>query len=226
MTEYIRTQLSDRPDLIAKVVPDYPPYGKRLLLDNGWYQALRRDNVRLVSDAIQRMTADGLTTAAGHDQVDVIVFATGFDANQVLWPIKITGQDSTNVRQRLDERPEAYRGMAIKDCPNLFVTPGPNGTPGHGGSGIFFAECQIDYILGCLRAMCDHGWRKLEVRGAAVQAYIDETSRELEHYVWSMPGISNWFRGSRDRVTAIVPKRLIDMWQEGKQPDLSAYITG
>src|SRR5256885_11240952 len=75
LTEYIKAQLGDRPELVEKGLPAYPPYGKRMLLDNGWYQALRRDDVRLITEPIERITADGITTSAGHDQVDVIVFA-------------------------------------------------------------------------------------------------------------------------------------------------------
>jgi 4-hydroxyacetophenone monooxygenase len=226
LTEYIKMQLGDRPELIEKVLPTYPPYGKRLLLDNGWYQALLRDDVRLITEPIQRITADGITTSAGHEKVDVVVFASGFDTGLVLWPIQVTGRGGVNVRKQLDERLEAYQGTAIEHCPNLFITPGPNGTPGHGGSGIFFAECQVGYIIECLRAMFDHKWKRIEVRGEAVRAFVDEVSAELKHYVWSLPGISNWFRGTRDRVTAIIPKRLIDLWQEGKAPKMNDYIGG
>lgn len=226
LTEYVKMQLGNRPELIAKVLPSYPPYGKRMLLDNGWYQALLRDDVRLISEPIQRITADGVTTSAGHEKVDVIVFATGFDTGRVLWPIQVTGRGGVNVREQLDERLEAYQGVAIEHCPNLFITPGPNGTPGHGGSGIFFAECQVGYIIECLRAMFDRKWKRMEVRGEAVREFIDEVSAELEHYVWSLPGISNWFRGSRNRVTTLIPKRLVDLWQESKTPKLNDYIGG
>ena len=136
----------------------------------------------------------------------------------------LTGRNGVDVRTQLDERLETYQGMALAHCPNLFISPGPNGTPGHGGSGIFFAECQVGYIVECLRAMFEHKWARLEVREEAVRAFVDEVSAELEHYVWSLPGISNWFRGSRDRVTAIIPKRLIDLWQESKAPKLDDYI--
>lgn len=224
LTEYVKMQLGDRPELIEKVLPKYPPYGKRMLLDNGWYQALLRDDVRLITEPIERITTDGITTSAGHDQVDVIVFASGFDTGKVLWPIQITGCNGVDVRKQLDAKLETYQGMALEHCPNLFITPGPNGTPGHGGSGIFFAECQIGYIVECLRAMFDRHWTRMEVRGEAVRTFVDEVSAELEHYVWSLPGISNWFRGSRDRVTALIPKRLIDLWQEGKAPKLDDYI--
>ena len=224
MTEYIKAQIGDKPDLVEKVLPKYPPYGKRLLLDNGWYQALRRDDVQLIATPIERITADGITTGDGHEKVDVIVYASGFDTGRVMWPIQITGRGGVDVRKALDERLETYQGMALEHCPNLFITPGPNGTPGHGGSGIFFAECQIGYIVECLRAMFEHNWSRMEVRGEAVRTFVDDVSAELEHYVWSRPGISNWFRGTRDRVTALVPKRLVDLWQESKTPKIDDYM--
>ena len=83
----------------------------------GGTRRLLRDDVRLITAPIERITADGITTSEGHEQVDVIVFATGFDANQVLWPIQVTGRGGVNVRKRLDEQPEAYLGMAIEHCP-------------------------------------------------------------------------------------------------------------
>ena len=72
--------------------------------------------------------------------------------------------------------------------------------------------------------MFARNWTRMEVRGEAVRTFVDEVTAELEHYVWSLPGISNWFRGSRDRVTALIPKRLIDLWQEGKAPKLDDYV--
>lgn len=224
MTEYIKAQIGDKPDLFEKVLPKYPPYGKRLLLDNGWYQALRRDNVHLTAAPIERITGNGIITADGYEEVDVIVYASGFDTGRVMWPIQITGRDGVDIREALDERLETYQGMALEHCPNLFITPGPNGTPGHGGSGIFFAECQIGYIVECLRAMFDRDWSRMEVRGDAVRRFVDGVSAELENYVWSRPGISNWFRGTRDRVTALVPKRLVDLWQESKAPKIDDYM--
>ncbi len=50
--EYLESQVGDRPELFDKVVPNFPPYGKRMIVDNGWYQALRRDNVRLETSPI------------------------------------------------------------------------------------------------------------------------------------------------------------------------------
>lgn len=223
LTEYIESQLAERPELIDQVVPDYPPYAKRMVVDNGWFATLLRDDVHLVTAPITRITPTGIETAVGHDEVDVIVFATGFHTNRPLWPIQITGTDGVDVRERLDHTPEAYKGMAIESCPNLLMTYGPHGTPAHGGSGMFFAEIAVSYITECLRAMFDRGWSRLEVRPEAVRAYSTQMADELEQFVFSTPGVTNWFRGERDKVTAVVPRRLVELWEESKAPDLGAY---
>ena len=90
MTSYIESQLDGRPDLIEKVVPDYPAMGKRILQDNGWYRTLLRDNVELVNERIVRITPAGVLTDDGTEHpVDVLVLATGFHPNKFLWPMEI-----------------------------------------------------------------------------------------------------------------------------------------
>jgi 4-hydroxyacetophenone monooxygenase len=223
LTEYIESQLADRADLVDKVVPDYPPYAKRMVVDNGWYQALRRDNVRLVTAPIKRITPSGIETTGGHEDVDIIAFATGFYTNRVLTPIQIYGRNGVDVRKRLDDNPEAYNGMALADCPNLFLTYGPHGVPAHGGNGMLFAEMAVGYITECLRAMFDNGWKRLEVRPEVVRDYSDRMDAEVEHYVYSVPGVTSWFRGDRDKATQVVARKLVDLWHESKAPDISAY---
>ena len=127
LTEYIESQIGDRPDLMAKCVPDFPPYGKRLIVDNGWYQALRRDNVRLETTPIVGITATGVTTRAGHDELDVLVFATGFQADKILWPIHVTGRGGIDVTAATAAEPEAYLGIAAADartCSSLLALTG------------------------------------------------------------------------------------------------------
>lgn len=213
---YIASQLGDRPDLMEIVTPDYPPYGKRMLLDNGWYAALKRDNVSITNTPIVRITEDGVETKDGLEKVDLIAYCTGYHAGKIMWPIQITGRNGADIRKRLDDDPEAYLGTAMADAPNFLISSGPNSVPGHGGSFIFFSECQVNYMTEFLRTLFDNHWSRLEVREAALRKFVDETAKDLETYVWSQPGISNWFKGGHDRVTAIVPKRLIDVWQDSK----------
>lgn len=90
LTRYIQEELAGRDDLLKKSLPTYPPFGKRMLIDNGWYAALRKDGVELVTDGVASIAANGVTTTAGdHVDLDVIVYATGFEAKKMLAPMDI-----------------------------------------------------------------------------------------------------------------------------------------
>jgi len=81
----MRDKLASRPDLIEKVTPSYPPLAKRIILDNGWFDALLLDTVDLVDDGIERVERDAIITTRGKRvNVDAIVLATGFRVNEFL----------------------------------------------------------------------------------------------------------------------------------------------
>ena len=83
---HLENQYVDRPDLLAKVVPDYPPYAKRMLRDNGvWARAMKQDHVELITDGIAEITEKGIRTVDGVERdVDVIIYGTGFEASNFL----------------------------------------------------------------------------------------------------------------------------------------------
>lgn len=223
LTEYLHSELADREDLISKTLPDYPVFAKRMVIDNGWFEALRRDNVSLITAPITSIDKTGIATSEGHQDVDVIILATGFQADQVMGGIDIVGDNGANVRKRLDDAPEAYLGMAVEDCPNFFVLPGPNGIPGHGGSAVFYAECQVGYLVEVIRYALEHGHRTFRVRREAVDDFVQETVRLLDEMVWANSNVTNWYQGTRDRVTAISPRRIVDLWETTRVVDPSAY---
>ena len=113
------------------MLPDYPPFGKRILLDNGWYAALRRDDVSLVTDPITSVTANAVNGV----ELDVLVCATGFDVVRFLAPIDIRGRGGAVLREVWDdEDARAYLGTTVPGFPNLLMVYGPNTQAGHGGS--------------------------------------------------------------------------------------------
>jgi 4-hydroxyacetophenone monooxygenase len=224
MTEYIGEQLAGREDLIPKVLPDFPPYAKRMIIDNGWYEAIRRSDVRLVTEPICEITPKGIRTETGEEAVDLIVYATGFYTNHVLSPIAITGRAGVDVRARLDAEPEAYLGIALQDCPNLFLMSGPNGVFVHGGAGTLLAEIQSTYIVECLRHMVGKGWAELEIRPSALREFVADAAAENAKYVWSTSGVTNWYAGSpAGGASVALPWTILKFWNEAKAPDLSHY---
>jgi 4-hydroxyacetophenone monooxygenase len=162
-TEWITSQVGDDAELLARVVPDYPATGKRTLQDNGsWLRTLTRDNVELVRTGIDRIESDAVVTDDGtRYPVDVIVYATGFQANKMLWPMTIRGRGGEILSERWGERPSAYLGITVPGYPNFFCMYGPGTNLAHGGSLIFHSECQMRYITECLELLINGGHRSM-----------------------------------------------------------------
>lgn len=224
-TQYIESQVGDDPELLAKVVPDYPPFGKRLLQDNGsWLNTLKRENVELVAQAVTRITPDSVVSEDGTDYpVDVVIFATGFRANDFLWPMEIVGRSGATLRETWGDDPAAYLGITIPDHPNLFCLYGPATNLAHAGSIIFHSECQVRYIMGCIKVMLEQDLASLECKRTVHDAYQDRLDAALSKMVWSHPGMSSWYKNDAGRVTTTSPWRLVDYWSWTREPDLADF---
>lgn len=226
MVRHIEREVGERKDLLPKVVPNYPPYGKRILIDNHWYRMLKRPNVDLVTDHIDHVEADAIVTKDGRKHpADVIVLATGFQAGRMLWPMEIRGRGGRNLREVWGEDdPRAYLGVTVPEFPNLFIMYGPNTNLGHGGSAIFHAECQIRYIMDLFHHMLDQNLSSIEVRAEAHDDYNARVDAAHERMVWTHGGMSNWYKNKKGRVIANSPWRLVDYWKMTAQADMKDYI--
>jgi 4-hydroxyacetophenone monooxygenase len=224
-TQYIVDQVKDRPDLLAKVLPDYPPFGKRMLLDNGWFEAIKRDNVDLVAAAVDELTGNAVITADGQEyEVDILIFATGFETLRMLAPMDIRGRSNRTLRDIWgDDDASAYLGITIPEFPNLFCLYGPTTNLGHGGSVIFMIECQVRYIIQLLNAMVRSGIRAIEPRQDVHDAHRRRTDEAHERMIWSHPGMDNWYRNADGRVVTNTPWSLADYWAMTRKPELSDY---
>jgi 4-hydroxyacetophenone monooxygenase len=225
LTAYLLEQLDGRPDLVAKCLPDYPPYGKRILIDNGWYATLRRDDVELVTHAVDHVDGPDVVDASGRrHRADAIVLATGFEPGRMLSPMDIRGRSGTPLQSVWgDDDPRAHLGITVPDYPNLFVLTGPNTGLAHGGSLIFVSECQVRYVTLVLREMIERGLAEVEVRREVHDAYNARVDAEHAELVWTHPGMRNWYRNDRGRVFAPMPWRLVDYWRMTRDPDLADY---
>ncbi|HLG85404.1 MAG TPA: NAD(P)-binding domain-containing protein [Bradyrhizobium sp.] len=225
LTDFIRAELKDRPDLIEKCVPTYPPYGKRILLDNGWFRTLTRPNVELVSDRIDRFTRDGIRTVDGKERpFDIIVVATGFKVTEMAARLNITGRRGRTLRDKwANDNPTAYLGLTVPDFPNLFCMLGPNSGPAHGGSVIFQSECQSRYISACLVEMMERGIAAIDVRQDVHDDYVRKVDVEHEAMIWTHPGMSTYYRNRSGRVFSAMPWRFVDYWAMTHDADLSRY---
>ena len=228
MTDHIVRELEGREDLIAKCLPDYPPYGKRILLDNGWYRTLLQPRVELVTDAIARFEADAVITADGTRRpCDVIVFATGFEVTQMAARLDVVGRNGRRLADEwADDDPRAYLGISVSGFPNFFCLQGPNTGLGHGGSAIFQSECQSRHITSCLAEMAARGARSIEVIRDAHDADVAAVDAAHERMIWTHPGMSTYYRNHHGRVVTVMPWSLLDYWTRTHDVDPQAYEFG
>jgi 4-hydroxyacetophenone monooxygenase len=223
MTEHMREQLGDAPELFEKVLPDYPPLGKRILQDNGWYRTLTRENVDLVTEPIEEITADAVVTRDGSKHpIDVLVLATGFHASRFLWPIEFRGRGGVMLHELWGDDPRAHLGITIPGFPNLFCLYGPNTNPVV-GSVIFMLECQVRYVMGCVREMLEGNIASMECRQDVHDEYNERVDAEHEKMVWRHPRVHSYYNNDKGRVVTNAPWRLLDYWKMTKSPDLGDF---
>ena len=202
----MREQLGGDEDLLAKVTPAFPPYGKRMLRDGGFLKILTRDNVDLVTGPIQKITATGLVDKDGVEHpADMIVLATGYRAQCPLYPIEVIGTNGSIRDHWGEDDPRAHLGITVPDFPNLFMIYGPNTNLGHGGSALFHSECQIRYIMQALREMIENDIDIVEVRKEPFEAYNRKLDAEFEGMVWTHPGVTSWYKNKAGRVVTNSP---------------------
>jgi 4-hydroxyacetophenone monooxygenase len=225
LTNFILEELKDRPDLIEKCVPTYPPYGKRILLDNNWFRTLTKANVELVTEPIDRFAPEGIIAADGKLRGhDVIVISTGFKVTEMAARLNISGREGKNLKQAwANDNPTAYLGLTVPDFPNLFVMLGPNSGPAHGGSVIFQSECQSRYITSCLVEMIEHGLAAIDVKPDAHGDYVRKVDAEHDQMIWTHPGMTTYYRNAQGRVFSAMPWRFVDYWQMTHDVDLKDY---
>src|SRR5437867_160910 len=208
-TRYVREELGDRQELLPLVLPDYPPFGKRMLLDNGWYRTLRKPHVRLVPQRLSEVRGSTLIAGDGQKiEADVLILATGFQAANVLGSYDVIGRDGRVLREFWEgDDAAAYRGTLVPGFPNFFILLGPNVGSGHGGSMIRNIEAQAHYATRLIEALVQAQADAVEVREDAYADYKARIDAAHEKLVWTHPGSTNWYRNARGRVVAITPWR-------------------
>ncbi|MEE3100945.1 MAG: NAD(P)/FAD-dependent oxidoreductase [Pseudomonadota bacterium] len=224
--DYVRAELGERQDLAPLVIPNYPPFGKRMLMDNGWFRTVARPDVTLVADRLAEI--DGAELVAGDGtrrEADVLVLAIGFVTARMLGNYEVRGRGGRLLSEVWDDDdPRAYLGTTVPGFPNFFMLLGPNVGLGHGGSIIANVEMQTDYILALLDAMFARRAAAMEVRGDVHDAYNERVDAAHEKMVWTHPGMTNWYRNDRGRVVALTPWRNDDFWRMTRKADPDDYV--
>ncbi len=187
------------PDTAASLTPSHPFGCKRPIIDQGYYETFNRDNVTLVDlrkTPIVEITPTGIRTERGHHDLDVIIYATGFDAmTGALTRINVRGRDGMSLADFwTSEGPYTYLGIAVAGFPNLFVVQAP-GSPSAATNFVAALEQHIEWIGDCIAYMRDNGYRSIEALPDAQREWIEHTTALVEPTVLVDPSCNSWYNG-------------------------------
>ena len=220
--EFIQRKLASRPDLIEKMTPKSPPMASRPIrvdTDDNIYEALLRDNVSLVTDSIERITPKGVVAAGTEYEVDAIVFATGFRANDYLWPMDVRGRDGVRIQDvwKVDG-PRAYLGSMVPGFPNLFMCYGPNTNNFGGFTVVDLLELVAQFALRSVAGLIERGAHSVEVTEDAYWRFARLLDAEDRKMVYMDPRAHNYYRNEQGRSSVNGPIDIRRMYRWLQDP--------
>lgn len=182
------------PELRRKLTPDFAPLCKRLVMSVDFYPAIQRPNVTLVTEEIDHIKPEGVVTRDGRlHALDVLVYATGFDAHAYFRPLKLTNAAGVSLETVWANGPVAHRTVAVPGFANFFMTLGPQSPIGN-FSAISIAETQIDYIMKCIASIRAGAARTLAPTDAATRAFNEWVVSAMPDTIW-VTGCTSWYIG-------------------------------
>jgi len=200
------------PGLYDKIVPTYEPGCKRVLFTNDWINAMKEKNTHLITDRTKALTKDGLVTDKGTFKPDVIIYSTGFLANDFLAPLPgvIRGKGGVTLKDAWDGMPRAYKGMTVPQFPNFAMLYGPNTNLGH-NSIVFMMECQVDYIIKMISFMSHEGKKSFDTNAEVYDQHNDLIQKQLKTMAWS-GSCTSWYKKADGRNPNNCPYSCIGYW--------------
>ena len=199
--EFIRgkiRQIVKDPAVAEKLAPKDYPYGtKRPPIDTDYYETFNRPNVSLVDlreTPITEATPEGLRTTGADYDLDVIVFATGFDAmTGSLLRIDIRGRDGLTLREKWDDGPATYLGLQVAGFPNMFIVTGP-GSPSVLTNMPLAIEQHVEWIGDCISHLLSQGLTRVEATEEAEETWVEEVRQVADATLF--PLADSWYRGA------------------------------
>jgi cation diffusion facilitator CzcD-associated flavoprotein CzcO len=209
------------PVLKEKLRPTYRAACKRLIYSPDYYEKIQHPDVELVTEPIERVEAGGVRTADGRlHELDVLVLATGFRADQFMRPMNIVGRGGVKLNDYWAKRPCAYLAVSMPEFPNLFMINGPTGPVGN-FSLIDIAERQVAYIGQLIAELSQGRCREISVTQAAMDDYEVRRIAAAKGTIFGS-GCKSWYLDA-EGVPASWPWSYDAFAQAMATPDLSAY---
>ena len=211
------------PETRRKLTPNHPFGCRRPLFSDAYYPIFNRDNVALITDNIECVSAKGIRTMDGIErEFDTIVYSTGFETTTYLNALDVSGRRGARLREAWSDGAQAYLGITTSGFPNLFMLYGPNTNQ---GCILFMIEQQVQYILRQLGRLEQDNLSWLDVRPEVMASYNDELQKDVAKVdVWQAAcGGDFYYRSKTGRFVTNFPGTMDDFLARTHAPDAHAY---
>ena len=221
VAEHIRARVDD-PAVAEKLIPTDHQFGtRRVPLETRYFEAYNRENVHLIDvneDPIDHVDATGISTHSGHHDLDILIFATGFDAGTgALTSVDIRGRDQRLLREEWNSNGiNTFLGMQVNGYPNMFVVVGPMSPAAAFCNVPTCVQQQVDWITDCVSFVRNKGSQAIEPSADAEAAWgqhHDELAAEA-----LVTKTDSWYTGTNIEGK---PRRLLSYI--GGVPDYQAH---
>lgn len=214
------TNVTD-PDLREKLRPDYRVACKRLIFSTDYYEKIQHPNANLVVEGIECIEPEGIRTKDGQlHKLDVIVYATGFHADQFMRPMNVVGRNGVKLNDVWNPRPTAYMAVSVPDFPNLFMLNGPNGPVGN-FSLIEIAEQQWHYVSQLIDKVVTGECEFVSAKKEALAEFDAARIAAAKTTVFGS-GCQSWYLDA-DGIPATWPWSRARFAEEMQAPNMDAY---
>lgn len=205
LSEYIADRIRQRvndPETAEMLIPKDHGFGvQRLPLETNYFEAYNRDNVHLVditAAPIQRITPTGIETSEGHHELDLIIYATGFDAITGAYDrLDIRGVDGMELKEKWRDGPLTYFGVMTHGYPNLLMIAGPQSASGASNFPRAI-EVNVDAVTDILQHAISQDFTRLEAQPDAEEHWVEEVQRSYENLL--LKNARGWFTGYNSNV--------------------------
>jgi cation diffusion facilitator CzcD-associated flavoprotein CzcO len=193
----IRATITDQAVADILLPHNHPIGTKRICVDSHYYETYNRPNVTLVdvrNSPIETITPTGIQVGGKEYPVDIIVFATGFDAmTGTLVGINPHGRHGATLAEEWEAGPRTYLGLMSAEFPNLFMITGP-GSPSVLSNMMVSIEQHVDWVADCISYMTRNGLTAIEPRRDAQDAWVEHVNEMAFRTLY--PTANSWYMGA------------------------------
>ncbi|CAO0799620.1 unnamed protein product [Mucor circinelloides] len=213
---------NNRPDLVEKLIPNFPVGCKRIGISDDYVQSLCAENVTVNTSTITNIRGRTITTADSTEtEVDVLCLATGFDVDGFLGELQINGRDGVNLNKLWDDHTaKTYKTLTVHGFPNYFTLLGPGSALGH-NSIIAIIESQIDYCIKMMSYMIKNRIICLDPTEKAQDTFSSDLQSRFKGTVWR-GGCDSWYINKHGDIQTLWPSTVTSFINMLKYTDYDA----